>query len=1653
MKEEVKINNIPCKDYKQHQFKHNYCAKCLKPLAQHSISISRTLEPVNVKIIELQNGDNNDGESFDKPISNKYQDTLICSIDSDQQVNGSHKENGFSESNGFHVSSRTHKKSCNKNSRTPPQVKDKPVGSGLRRQNPVAKSTGSQILLKSNGESTPRSRRADSAPETESVSPTEKQHVRLTKSTNSICTDNTGLEFQRVAKSLKKVNNNFVIEENNIAQISTSTPSGKQDFPDGRVDSKDFVIVQDLKRKEELIAAKSDLPSQMLSNAAYSAFKIEKHDTLPRSIGSNHKRPSIGDLSERRDSDPEIYEPEQKVEEINVVLLSDSANPAKISQNKKVKSSQISSEIYFGMNVNQENRNNSTNNNHRPPLIRESSREITIISADGSVSRCTESPPLHLPSDNRVSTNSTLSNLSLHSSGSSFSTSSKVQPYRVVDLETHECAPYVVTDIPGTSDKDNRLSNNSDDSENGHKTVFQQKITLVDSTYTVKEHQFGRQASGNVPEYEEPAEQSPTLPKILHHEMSALPKSAKRNSDSSLYRVPIFIGSNIDAVNGSSQRSDGKVLPEPKSTDDQYLKPMRRFSTPSNDIDHNYDVVPESETDFSDMSKSTSSSGGESSGIKKKLRSRKSADIKMNQQKSDSRSRKRSVTHPTSSHASSSVQNSEQSFKKNIQFSDEDLENIKKTPVKMRQKRNAPPPPPESKSRRSLTMYNFTADEMMTFSDTMPKVPPPLPPHQNLERKMSQPVNIPKSNSRTVENNNKPTNKPRPTGSSSQAHPSSKSTTLPVNSKAPSSHDKLAERSTPEKNMDGKKRTAPLLNQRDRSLSPHRKETKDKAGDKEPVDPVHEVLASYSPPRNGSPLAQFTTTSPQRPVTLPVDAIEPVQPISRETKGKWSKLPWRKNRSRRKDGGSPEREFNAKGVSDWLINKHMTEEEIAAVSREESLQRLEVIKAYKGEPIPVIESCHIDYSTPTSEHGLSKFYVEAHRPVDSPPLPRLTSSLSKRKAPGPPDVIQSDQLLEEFKIRKKKTPAKLQKSHSFTSVSSIKSNCMENYENWGPVRNGLPAPKKPSRRFRNRTTAFENLPSQTDAHKKRIAPQIPRDAGVHREDSGMSSANQSSHDEADRPPSPPRRRSNSAVESNFPNPVMAVKTSTPLKSAMRNVEDNHSKVDEKIPKRPVRVLVPGHPSIASQNDTSQNNKEKLYANVDMVLSDNDATYNHTPVPAPRIKKLMVDQGTSPLKLETLLAESLSPPTSLDASVNVVDPFVAKITNRNMITLSKVASVWQNCHETCPRLDDVVFKDFKLTMEQPCFTSPEAKFFSAELNGSEEKNFTLMVFTDSELVDPLYKFIFSIQLILPHPNIINVCSASKTHVPSSIIRPETSPSKCQDPVDQSAETSESLLVALAIQPVSSVAKFVSYSKEKHNFLPEQYEGEVITLLLQLFSGLQHLENNNISLSTVKMENLLLLDSGLPGGGIYLVIDYISLAEREESELVNGTLLSPSIINKTNEFDVGILIYKLLHQPNPFSVKTNLIIRDYKPSDLPKLPIKSRYSHGLQKLAGELLRKNPTDRLSAKQSIELLHLLIWGPSLESLVTAETEGSLDKYLATWHAEECAKMVNYIAEQQINMLLGNGKSFSMADQLHCQFLNGVDFDLMKNSFKLLNS
>ena len=88
---------------------------------------------------------------------------------------------------------------------------------------------------------------------------------------------------------------------------------------------------------------------------------------------------------------------------------------------------------------------------------------------------------------------------------------------------------------------------------------------------------------------------------------------------------------------------------------------------------------------------------------------------------------------------------------------------------------------------------------------------------------------------------------------------------------------------------------------------------------------------------------------------------------------------------------------------------------------------------------------------------------------------------------------------------------------------------------------------------------------------------------------------------------------------------------------------------------------------------------------------------------------------------------------------------------------------------------------------------------------------------------------------------------------------------------------------------------------------------------------------------------------------------NLQQKKSQARLAPEIVSASQYRKFDEFQTGILIYELLHQPNPFEVRAQLREQDYRQEDLPPLPALSLYSPGLQRLAHLLLEADPIKRI--------------------------------------------------------------------------------------------
>ncbi|XP_037687203.1 inactive tyrosine-protein kinase PRAG1 [Choloepus didactylus] len=161
-----------------------------------------------------------------------------------------------------------------------------------------------------------------------------------------------------------------------------------------------------------------------------------------------------------------------------------------------------------------------------------------------------------------------------------------------------------------------------------------------------------------------------------------------------------------------------------------------------------------------------------------------------------------------------------------------------------------------------------------------------------------------------------------------------------------------------------------------------------------------------------------------------------------------------------------------------------------------------------------------------------------------------------------------------------------------------------------------------------------------------------------------------------------------------------------------------------------------------------------------------------------------------------------------------------------------------------------------------------------------------------------------------------------------------------------------------------------------------------------------------------------------------------------------IVSASQYRKFDEFQTGILIYELLHQPNPFEVRAQLRERDYRQEDLPPLPTLSLYSLGLQQLAHLLLEADPIKRICIGEAKRVLQCLLWGPRRELVEQLGTpEEALCGTLQNWIDVKRAVMMMKFAEKAVDRRRG----VELEDWLCCQYLAPAEPGTLLQTLKLL--
>lgn len=333
--------------------------------------------------------------------------------------------------------------------------------------------------------------------------------------------------------------------------------------------------------------------------------------------------------------------------------------------------------------------------------------------------------------------------------------------------------------------------------------------------------------------------------------------------------------------------------------------------------------------------------------------------------------------------------------------------------------------------------------------------------------------------------------------------------------------------------------------------------------------------------------------------------------------------------------------------------------------------------------------------------------------------------------------------------------------------------------------------------------------------------------------------------------------------------------------------------------------------------------------------------------------------------------------------------------------------------------------------------------------------------------------------------------------------KTKGSKANSKLDEAPSTSGHLSTTGSLKsrvvvitrevPFQTVADFVRDGLSRHTHNPELYERQVCLLLLQLCSGLEHMKPYHVTHCDLRLENLLLVhcqpgnpqdvpepnNNSSSSGSVAntaanatcparLILSNFSQAKQKSSLTTDpGTLrdqsrLAPEIITATqyrkcDEFQTGILIYEMLHQPNPFEENPELKEREYTWADLPPLPVRSLYSQGLQQLARLLLTVNPSERIRMSEARACLQCLLWGPredlfqalgcSSTGPMSGATASQREATLQNWLDLKRTLMMIKFAERSMDTACG----VSLEDWLCCQYLAFASTDSLSRVVHIL--
>ncbi|NXY05494.1 PEAK1 kinase, partial [Pteruthius melanotis] len=419
-----------------------------------------------------------------------------------------------------------------------------------------------------------------------------------------------------------------------------------------------------------------------------------------------------------------------------------------------------------------------------------------------------------------------------------------------------------------------------------------------------------------------------------------------------------------------------------------------------------------------------------------------------------------------------------------------------------------------------------------------------------------------------------------------------------------------------------------------------------------------------------------------------------------------------------------------------------------------------------------------------------------------------------------------------------------------------------------------------------------------------------------------------------------------------------------------------------------------------------------------------------------------------------------------------------------------------------------WSDFRLTSDKPCCEAGDAVYYPASYAKDPLNNYAVKICKSKAKESQQYYHSLSIrQSLAINFNIQQDCGHFLAEVPVRLLpwedddaadveeeeereEEEKEPEQKNRDTASTTETSHKdssssqgtiskprsrVVVITREVPHLTVADFVRESAPRHTKSPDLYERQVCLLLLQLCLGLEHLKPYHITHCDLRLENLLLVHSR-PGGSplspeatepspstacpARLIVSNFSQA-KQKSHMVDPEVLrdqsrlAPEIITATqykkcDEFQTGILIYEMLHLPNPFDENPELKEKEYTCADLPKIPCRSLYSQGLQQLASCLLNPNPSERILISEAKGILQCLLWGPRedlFHALSTSSNPSRRDAILQNWLDIKRTLLMIKFAEKSLERDCG----IILEDWLCCQYLAFATTDSLHRIVRLM--